>query len=181
MALGALGAIHSIFVVIETPLRGLMMAGQPIIGFNFGAKLISRVKSTLKFSYLYSLIISLTGFLAVMIFGESMVSIFSKGDLELIAMGTRGIKIFLFMIPLAGLQMMSVMYFQAIGNAKRAIVLNLLRKVILFLPALWLLPKVFGLDGVWAATPFADLISATIAIILVFNHMKTRLDKHSFI
>jgi len=180
MALGALGAIQSIFVVMETPLRGLMMAGQPIIGFNFGAKLLSRVKSTLKYSYIYSLAISLTGLLAVLLFGENMVSLFSKGDPELIVMGTRGLRIFLFMIPMAGIHMMSVMYFQAIGNAKRAIVLNLLRKIILFLPALWFLPTIFGLDGVWAATPFADGISAAIAIFLVIKHMKTKLDKMSF-
>jgi len=179
LALGAFGAILSIFVVMETPLRGLMMAGQPIIGFNFGAKLSSRVKSTLKYSYLYSLIISLTGFLAVMIFGENMVSLFSKGDPALIAMGTRGIKIFLFMVPLTGIHMMSIMYFQAIGNAKQAIVLNLLRKVILFLPALWLLPKFFNLDGVWAATPFADGVSGIIAVTLVVAHIRTKLDKMS--
>ena len=65
VAIGALGAIQSIFIMVETPLRGLMMAGQPIIGYNFGAKIYKRVKSTLKVSYLYSLIISLTGFAIV--------------------------------------------------------------------------------------------------------------------
>jgi len=65
LAIGALGAIQSIFIMVETPLRGLMMAGQPIIGYNFGAKIYKRVKSTLKVSYLYSLIISLTGFAIV--------------------------------------------------------------------------------------------------------------------
>ncbi len=173
MAIGAFGAIQSIFVMFETPLRGLMMGAQPVIGYNFGAKLHDRVSSLLKASYIYSLLISLTGLLLVFFFGNTLVSMFSKGDPELVKMGTSGLKIYLALIPLVGLHMMTVMYYQAIGKAKQAITLNLLRKIIIFLPALFILPNYFGLKGVWAATPIADGIACIIALAMIYYELKS--------
>ena len=175
IAIGALGAIQSVFIVIETPLRGLMMAGQPIIGYNYGAKLYGRVKETLKYAYLYSLVISCVGLSGVLIFGKSLISLFSKGDMELINIGSHGLTLFMVMIPFAGLHMMSAMYYQAVGKPKKAIFLNLLRKVFIFLPALFILPKFIGLDGVWLATPIADFTAAIVAILFIYNEiMKKR-------
>ncbi len=174
VALGALGAIQSIFVMIETPLRGLMMAGQPIIGFNFGAKIYDRVKKTLKVSYLYSLVISIIGFLAVNIFGRFLVSLFSKGDSDLIEIGYSGLRIYMMMIPLVGIHMMTVMYFQAVNKPAKAIFLNLLRKVIIYLPVLMILPRLYGLTGVWATVPVADFISTVTAIGLIYFEVKSQ-------
>ena len=172
MAIGAFGAIQSIFVMFETPLRGLMMGAQPVIGYNFGAKLHDRVISLLKAAYSYSLIISLVGLVGVLIFGETIVSLFSKGDPELVKMGANGLRIYLALLPLVGIHMMTVMYYQAIGKAKEAITLNLLRKVVIFLPALFILPLHLGLDGVWLATPIADGLACIIAISMIYYELK---------
>ncbi len=172
MAIGAFGAIQSIFVMFETPLSGLMMGAQPVIGYNFGAKLHDRVISLLKAAYSYSLIISVVGLVGVLIFGETIVSLFSKGDPELVKMGADGLRIYLALLPLVGIHMMTVMYYQAIGKAKEAITLNLLRKVVIFLPALFILPLHLGLDGVWLATPIADGLACIIAISMIYYELK---------
>ncbi len=172
IAIGALGAIQSIFVMFETPLRGLMMGSQPVIGFNYGANKHDRVIKLLKASYTYSLIISLSGLVISILFGSSLVAMFSKGDKQLIEIGTSGLRIFVSLLPLVGIHMMSAMYYQAIGKAKQAIFLNLARKLIFFLPALIILPRFFGLDGVWAATPVADGIAALIAIGMIYLELK---------
>ncbi len=173
VALGALGAIQSIFIMIETPLRGLMMAGQPIIGFNYGAKVYDRVKKTLQVSYLYSLVISSIGFFVIFIFGRFMVSLFSKGDSNLIDIGYNGLRIYMLMIPLVGLHMMSVMYFQAINKPAKAIILNLLRKVIIYLPLLAILPRYFGLNGVWGTVPVSDFLATVVALAFIYNEFKS--------
>jgi Na+-driven multidrug efflux pump len=98
---------------------------------------------------------------------------FSKGDPELVKMGANGLRIYLAVLPLVGLHMMSAMYYQAIGKAKEAILLNLLRKVIIFLPALFILPKYFGLNGVWVATPLADGLACIIAISMIYFELKS--------
>jgi len=173
IAIGAFGAIQSIFVMFETPLRGLMMGTQPVIGYNYGAKLHDRVIALLKASYVYSLVISIIGLFIVFIFGENLIGMFSKSDPELVKMGTNGLKIYLAVLPLVGIHMMTAMYYQAIGKAKQAITLNLLRKVIIFLPALFILPKFFGLDGVWFSTPIADSLACAIAISMVYYELKS--------
>jgi putative MATE family efflux protein len=172
MAIGAFGAIQSIFVMFETPLRGLMMGAQPVIGYNFGAKLHDRVISLLKAAYSYSLIISIVGLFSVLVLGETIVSLFSRGDPELVKMGANGLRIYLALLPLVGIHMMTVMYYQAIGKAKEAITLNLLRKVIIFLPALFIFPLYLGLDGVWLATPIADGLACLIALSMIYYELK---------
>ncbi len=172
MAIGAFGAIQSIFVMFETPLRGLMMGAQPVIGYNYGAKLHDRVITLLKASYIYSLVISVIGLTIVFFLGDNLIGMFSKGDPELVKMGANGLKIYLFLLPLVGIHMMSAMYYQAVGKAKQAITLNLLRKVVIFLPALFILPHYLGIDGVWLATPIADGIACLIAISMIYYEMK---------
>ncbi len=167
LAVGALGAIQSIFMIVETPLRSIMMAGQPIIGYNFGAGLHKRVIESVKVSFVYSLVISISGFAFIMIFPELLISMFSKGDAELISIGSTGLKIFLSMLPFIGLHMMATMYYQAVNKPKEAILLNMLRKVIFFLPALFILPRFFQLNGVWMATPVADLLACIIAMFMI--------------
>ncbi len=172
MAIGAFGAVQSIFVMFETPIRGLMMGAQPVIGYNFGAKLNERVNALLKASYVYSLIISFVGVIIVFTFGENLIAMFSKGDPELVQMGARGLRIYLSFLPFVGLHMMSVMYYQALGKATQAITLNLLRKVAIFLPALYILPKFLGLDGVWLATPIADGLACLFALAMIWFDQK---------
>jgi putative MATE family efflux protein len=171
-ALGALGAVMSIFMIVQTPIRGVQMGAQPLLGYNYGARLVGRVKKIAFQSYMMALLIALFGVTAVLLFGENFMALFSRDDEALILMGTRGMQIYMIMIPFLALQMMSVTFYQSIGKAAPAIILNLAQGVLFYLTALWLLPLSFGLDGVWAATPVSHLLGGLMGILFIISLRK---------
>ncbi|MNM79398.1 multidrug efflux pump VmrA [compost metagenome] len=85
-----------------------------------------------------------------------------------------GMRLFLLMLPLMSAQIVGASYFQAIGEAKKATFLGLLRQVFLLIPLLLNLPHFFGLNGVWGVGPLSDIISNVIAIFALrsaLNHL----------
>ncbi len=172
LALGALGAVMSLFMIIQTPIRGVQMGAQPILGYNYGARLYGRVRSILMRGYLFGLAIAFLGLAAVWLFGGSLIGLFSRGDRELIDMGRRGLDIYLAMIPLLSIQMISVIYFQSVGKAFKAVILNIGQSTLFYLLPLGLLPVRFGLDGVWAATPVSHLLGGLLGMALIIPELK---------
>ena len=172
MALGALGAIMSIFMIIQTPIRGLQMGAQPLIGYNYGARLYERVRRILSHAFLYSILISLAGLAASFLFGGSLISLFSRGDEALIVMGKRGLSLYLMFIPLMAVQMIAVTYFQSVDKPLNAIILNIGQSTVFFLLPLWILPRYIGLDGVWMATSVSHLLGGIMGIIYVLPEIK---------
>ena len=83
-----------------------------------------------------------------------------------------GISIYSLTLPAVGICILGAVYFQSIGNAKMSIVLSLLRQVIVFIPLILLIPKFFGLNGVWAAQPLADIISTLIIGLFLIKEFK---------
>ena len=100
-----------------------------------------------------------------------LIKIFNS-DPELIAVATKGMRIFLVMLPVIGFQIISANYFQAVGKAPKAIFLSLLRQVIVLIPLLIILPQIYGLDGVWYAGPVADFSASLVTGIFLFNEMR---------
>jgi len=78
----------------------------------------------------------------------------------------------LMMTPIIGFQMVAAQYFQAIGKAKKAAILGLLRQVILLIPLLVIMPRLFQLTGVWMASPIADFISCTVTGVVLYLELK---------
>jgi len=171
MDLGAMGVIMSISMMVLMPIFGINQGCQPIIGYNYGAKKYDRVKQALKSAILFATIITITGALIIQLFPRQLISIFNK-DPELIAKGIHGIRIYLFMLPIIGFQIVSSNYFQAIGKAKISIFLSLSRQVIILIPLLLILPRFFELNGVWASGPSSDAIASIITAIFLFVEIK---------
>ena len=171
LALGAMGIIMSIAMMVLMPIFGINQGSQPIIGYNYGAKKYDRVKHTLKLAILAATIITTTGFILIQLFPRQLISIFNK-DPELINIGIRGIRTYLFMIPVIGFQIISSNYFQAIGKAKISIFLGLSRQVIILIPLLFILPRFFGLNGVWVSGPSSDLIASILTAIFLFVEIR---------
>jgi len=170
VAITAMAIINSLTMFFLMPVIGIAQGSQPIIGYNYGAKIYTRVKKTLSLSIISGTIVSLTGFLLVMLFPEFLIKMFSTKNPELIHVGVQGLQIFLLMLPLIGLQIIGGSYFQAVGKPKKSIFLNLLRQVVLFIPFLIILPQFWGLTGIWLVGPFTDCISFLItAGFLVFE------------
>lgn len=171
-AIGAMGIINSITMLILMPIFGINQGAQPIIGYNYGAKKFKRVKDTLKFAIVGATFISTTGFVIVELFPQTIISLFNKTNAGLMNIGIRGMKIFLMMLPIIGFQIVSSNYFQAIGKAKISIFLSLSRQVIILLPLILVLPRFFQLDGVWLSSPISDITSSLITAVFLFWELK---------
>ncbi|MBU3093028.1 MATE family efflux transporter [Clostridium sp. CF011] len=171
MALGAMGVIMSVVMMVLMPTFGINQGCQPIIGYNYGSKNYGRVKHALRLAIIAATTITTTGFIIIQVFPKQIISLFNK-DPELIVIGSHGIRIYLFMLPIIGFQIVSSNYFQAIGKAKISIFLGLSRQVILLIPLLFILPRFFGLDGVWLSGPSSDALASIITAVFIFVEIR---------
>ncbi len=156
LSLAVIGIIMSITTFLIMPAMGISQGAQPIMGYNYGAKNYDRVKDTLKLSILSATAIVTLGFLISKVWPTQIIGIFNKNP-ELIKLGAESMDIFFKFIPLVGLQMVSASYFQAVGKPNQATFLSLSRQVIIFIPLLLILPRQFGLAGVWWSSPISDI------------------------
>lgn len=177
IAIGAFALINSIVILILMPLLGINQGSQPIIGYNYGAENINRVKKTLVYASVAAASIATIGVIIVELFPVQIIRIFNTSDAQLIDIGSKGLTILLSMFSLVGIQVVIANYFQAIGKAKHSMFLSLLRQVVLLIPLLLILPHFFKLDGVWMAGAASDFISSVISIILLVFEFK-KLNKH---
>ena len=172
LAIGAMATINSVIMMVGMPIVGISQGAQPIVGFNYGAKKYDRAQKTLKICMISATLGLGIGWLLVQFVPQPIVSMFNS-DKELVRISVDGIRKYLSMMPLIGVSMIGSNYFQSIGKAKQAMFLSLLRQVILLVPMMLILPRIFGLNGVWFAQPIADLISFTVTAVLLYKELKT--------
>lgn len=172
IAISGMGVVNSILTLIMMPLFGINQGAQPIIGYNYGAKQFDRVKETLKLAITAATTIVVVGFIATRLIPTQLVSMFNSKDTELIAFGTHALKVFLVFLPIIGFQIISANYFQAVGKPKQAAFLSLSRQILILIPALLILPRFFGLDGVLYSGPLADLVSSIVTGTFLYFEMK---------
>ncbi len=163
-AVGAMTIISSVLQVMLMPISGLAQGAQPIISYNYGANNMDRVKKTFKVLFISSVTMALTLWAMVMIFPGFFVSLFNDKP-ELTEMTIWGMRIFLSMIWVMGAQMACQQTFIALGQAKISLFLALLRKVILLVPLVLILPLGLGFNGIFYAEPIADTLAATTTVI----------------
>lgn len=172
-AIAALGVINSLYTLFIMPLMGIQQGMQPIVGYNYGAKIIKRSNQALKYSLVASIIFSTTIFAILQLYPSLFVGYFIKADSSAIETTIEGLKIFILMLPLLSINLLGISYLQSTEQGKVAMVLSLLRQFILLVPLLLLLPKFYGLTGVWMATPIADGTAILITGIVLLKNIKS--------
>lgn len=172
VAIGAMTVINSIAMIFLMPVFGVNQGSQPIIGYNYGAGNYRRVREAVKWAILYPMIFTTVGFVVIQLFAGPLIRVFNSDDPRLLEVGVQGMRIFLSMFILVGFQVPASNFFQAIGRAKIAIFLSLLRQAILLIPAYLLLPLAFGLTGVWMAGPIADCCAAITTAFFLARELK---------
>lgn len=172
LAIGAMAVITSVCTIFIMPIFGLNQGAQPIIGYNYGAKKYDRLKKT----YLYGLIactaVLLLSWIFIVMLPEKAIGMFNN-DPMLTDIAVNGIRVYLFVLPLIGVQMTASNYYQAIGKPKKSMLLGLSRQVLMLIPAFLILPKFMGLEGVWLAGPIADGIAVILSGIIIIREMRT--------
>lgn len=172
MAVGAMGIINSIYMFLSMTISGIRSGSQPIIGYNYGAKRYDRVTETLKLSIGGAVALGALLTLGVFINAEFFINLFNDGNREILSIGSRGIKIYLALASLNAFYIIGANYFQSIEEAMKSVVLNLLRQVGIFIPLLILLPRHFGIDGVWYIFPVSDLFIFLVTGYFLRVHLK---------
>lgn len=157
--IGIMTVINSIREVITLPVSGFTNAAQPVISFNYGARLYDRVRTSIKFMSVVCVIYTLIAWGILNVFPELFIKIFSKNP-ELIDKGLPALRIYFFGFFMMPLQFAGQATFVALGKSRQAIFFSLLRKVIIVIPLTLLLPKLFGLgiNGVFLAEPISNFI-----------------------
>jgi len=172
VALSVIGIIMSVYtIVLMGPMTGLTQGQQPLISYNYGAKLIDRVKETLKYSIIGATMIGVIGFIAVQFFTVQIIQLFNN-DEKVISLGVDALRIWYMALPIIGAQMMCANYFQAIGKVSISSFLNLLRHIIILIPLVLIFSHFFGLYGIFYAVPIADILAFIITIILIVRELK---------
>ncbi|MGB4201846.1 MAG: MATE family efflux transporter [Thermotogota bacterium] len=171
-AISAMGIIQSVFTFVLMPIFGLNHGLQPIFGYNYGARKIDRVFQTLKYGYLFATCICTASFLVLRFFPAPIIQIFNKTDTELLEMTVHAAFFYSLMIPVIGVQVVSVGFFQALGKPKSAMFLSLSRQILFLIPLLLLLPRFFKLDGIWYSFPICDALSFVVAVAFVTRETK---------
>lgn len=144
---------------------GMSQGLQPVIGANFGAKQYQRVKDTMKIFMYGATILAAISWIPSMFCSEKLLSLFSVRS-EIIEVGVINFKMFYSTFILYGIMIMTLTFFQSIGNGKKAGMIVMFRQLILFVPAILLLPKLFGANAVWWAEPVVDLIMIMLGFII---------------
>ncbi len=161
MALAAVGIAGRISDLAFMPILGTAHGLLPIVGFSLGAKLWSRLWGAVRQASLSLMLLMAVATVLLEVFTSQLIGIFTK-DAELIAIAVPGMRIFLSTMVLIGPTVVFITTFQGLSKAKDAFLLSLARQSLVFIPALFILSRMFGLTGAWISLPLSDITAATI-------------------
>ena len=167
-AVGAMTILTSVMQFAMLPLQGLGQGAQPIISYNYGAGNTERVKSAFKLLLITSMCYATLLWAAVMLFPQAFTAMFTS-EPELLAFTKKALRIYMACMLLFGIQMACQMTFTSLGNAKASITVAVVRKFVLLIPLIYIMPQIFPADkttAVYAAEPVADFIAVTFTAIL---------------
>ena len=166
-----MSATMRLYMFSFIPLWGMSQGLQPVIGANFGAKQYGRVKDTMKIFMYGATILAAASWIPSMFCSDTLLSLFSVRH-EIIEAGVKNFKMFYSTFILYGIMIMTLTFFQSIGDGKKAGIIVLLRQLVLFVPAILLLPQLFGASAVWWAEPIVDFTMIIAGLFLMLNVMR---------
>ena len=176
IAVGAMTILTSVMQFAMLPLQGIAQGSQPIAGYNYGAKNADRVKKTFRLLVITCLTYSTLLWAAVQIIPKVFVSIFTS-DAKLVAFTAPMLKIYLGGLFLFGIQIACQITFTSLGKAVNSIIVAVVRKFVLLLPLIYIMPHVVSNPtiGVYMAEPIADIIAVLFTSVLFTFQFKKAL------
>ncbi|MCD8397094.1 MAG: MATE family efflux transporter [Lachnospiraceae bacterium] len=166
---GIMTIINSIREIASLPVTGISSGGQPVLGYNYGAKRPDRVKEGIRFMAIAGIIYTAFIWLVIELFPAAFIRIFSS-DYETLEYGVRAVRLYFLGFVFMSLQFMGQSTFVGLGKAKRAVFFSILRKVVIVVPLTIFLPGVMGLgtDGVFIAEPVSNLIGGLACFLTMY-------------
>lgn len=172
MAISSMSVIQSITQMILMPVFGINQGVQPIMGYNYGAKKYDRLKDAFKYAAIAATAITTLGFLLAQFFPVQMFKLFlsePESIAKITEIGVPGLRIHLGAIAIVGFQVIGSNFFQATEKPKHAMFLSLSRQVLILIPTIIILPRMFnlGVTGVWLSAPISDIVATILTAILL--------------
>lgn len=166
--------ISRMLMFASFPILGITQGFLPIAGYNYGAKNFKRVLEVLRVSVTYATLLATIVFVAIFIFSDGIVPIFTQ-DTTVFSETPAALRWVFAATPILGIQLIGAAYFQAVGQATPALLLTLTRQGFFFIPLLFLLPIYFGVLGVWLAFPIAEVLATVVTVIFLTKEIRKNL------
>lgn len=166
------GIVMKINQILNSIIIGIAVGAQPIMGYNYGAGKLDRVKKTLKTVLACSVTVGVVAFILFQTIPEVLISIFGNGDSNYMEFACLTFRIYLLLCICNSIQIASGILFQAIGKSLKSVILSLSRQILLLIPGMIILSNIFGLMGVLYSGPVADGIAFIISSTLLILEMK---------
>jgi len=176
IAIATFGVVNRMIMFLFLPMFGIVQGMMPIVGYNYGAGQLERVRHAVRLSNLVTTAMSVGTTILLLSVPALLLRIFTQ-DAEVLSMGTPAIRIVILAFPTVGFQVVAAGMYQALGRPLPALVLALLRQVILLIPLVVVLPRFLGLDGIWASFPIADGLAAVVTVLMFVSAMRALRDR----
>lgn len=167
-SVAAMGIFTTYTQLLVTVVIGICQGMQPIVGFNYGARLFDRLRRTYYLAVGAASAVCVAGTLFSLAFPHYIAMAFTT-DGALINVTSNGLSVAMLMFWGVGFQIVSTNFFQSLGMAAKSIFLSLTRQIIFLIPLLLLLPPCFGLKGVWSAFPASDALAILVTVVLIMR------------
>jgi len=178
-ALAVIGVCTTVITFLFLPIVGLSMGIQPIIGYNWGAKNFKRVRRAFSRALGAATAICVTGFAVAELFPDIIFEIFLGEDSHLLSTGEAALRLMVAGMPFIGVNIVTSGYFQSIKRPSVSIFVTILRQILFLVPAMFLLPRLFGLGGLWASFPISDFSAFVATLFFVRAEMSALRSKIS--
>ena len=175
ISIAVYGIINRVMMFALFPVLGVTQGFLPIAGYNYGANNNKRVKETINTAILFGTVIATIIFIGIMLFPTQLVSIFTE-DKELLALTPNAIIIAFLATPVITAQLVGSAYFQAAGKAFPALILTLLKQGFFLIPLVYILPKFYGVNGVWMSFPIADVLATLVTYLYLRREIRKNLN-----
>ena len=175
VAIAVYGIINRVMMFALFPVLGVTQGFLPIAGYNYGAKDWTRVKESIRTAIIYGTVVASFIFIGIILFPEAIASMFTD-DKDLLSKTPDALLLAFLATPVITTQLVGSAYFQAAGKALPALILTLLKQGIFLIPLVYIMPKFFGLNGIWWSFPIADVSSTLITLIFLRIEVRKKLN-----
>ena len=165
--IATMGICMKVFTIVINIIVGIILGAQPILGYNFGAKKIDRVKRTYRLVLISTIIVGIVSTLVFELCPEVIIKMFGTESDLYMEFAIMTFRIFLMFITFTCTIKMTSIFFQAVGDPIKAAITSLLRDIVCFVPMVIILPNFFGVKGALYAAPVADVIGVIVSSVLV--------------
>jgi len=181
-AIAAMSIVARVFNFAISAMLGFGQGFQPVCGFNYGAKRYDRVLDAFWFCAKTSTVVLVAASTVLFMFSSQIISIFRKEDLEVIAIGTRALRIQCMTFSLSAWIIMINMLLQTIGKGTQASIVAIARQGLFFLPAILILPRMLGITGVQISQSVSDIFAFAITVLMgisVLRELRSQQEQES--